>query len=282
MIETATREELERLLALFPARVLRDEWSNIEGTKDDICREVSQSLDKDAILEFVDRNFLCCKQHVYVFDAPELESRPEAIAGGGIRELYDDTEALYLSRLTHKVVLWDPVEEGKISFLWPVYIRLANEHLVVRFVTLEKNLQTHLRRQYSPRSRSVKEEDILADLASTHGLGISDLHKGVKALWESDFFDAFRVRFKKPHSTTTENMDEEMGIKQHSPQLYQLISDAELFRTHFKVIPRDGVKQCVATVITESSKGHLCFTSYSEAGDEDTGFVVDEIIRLSG
>ena len=217
-----------------------------------------------------------------VYEAPELESLPETIAGGGIQELGDEVEALYLSRLTHRVLLWDPVIEKEISFLWPVHVRLANGHLVVRFVTLEKNLQTYLGQRYSPQSRSVKEEEILDGLASTHGLAISDLHAGVKALWASDFFDAFRVRFKKSHSTTTEDMDEEMGIKQHNPQLYALISDAELFRTHFKVLPRDGVAQCVATVIAEPSKGHLRFTSYSEAGDEDTGFVVDEIIRLGG
>ena len=280
MIETATIEELERLLVLFPVRVLRDEWAHIEGTKDDLCREVTQSFDKGEIIEFVDKNFLRCKQHVYIYEAPELESLPETIAGGGIQELCDGVEALYLSRLTHRVLLWDDVIEKEISFLWPVHIRLANEHLVVRFITLEKNLQTYLGQRYSPRSRSVKEEDILDGLASTLGLAISDLHAGVKALWASDFFDAFRVRFKSPHSTTTEEMDEEMGIKQHNPQLYALIRDAELFRTHFKVMPRDGVAQCVGTVITEPSKGHLSFTSYSEAGDEDTGFVVDEIIRL--
>ena len=281
MIETATTEELERLLALFPVKALRREWRHIEGAKTDLCREVAQSSGMHAILEFVDRNFLFCKQHVYVYEAPELDSLPKTIAGGGIKELYDDAEALYLTRLRHQVILLDPVEETEISFLWPVNIRLASEHLVVRFVTLEKNLQTYLQRQYSLRSRSVKEEDILDGLASNHGLEISDLHAGVKALWESNFFDAFRVRFKKPHSTTTEEMDEEMGIKQHNPQLYRMISDAELFRTHFKVLPRDGVEPCVATIIAEPSKGHLRFTSYSEAGDENTGFVVDEIIRHS-
>ena len=281
MIETATTEELERLLALFPVRALRGEWEHIKGTKDDLCREVVQSFDTGAILKFVAKNFLRCKQHVYVYEAPELDSLPETIAGGGIREFYDDAEAIYLSRLTHQVLLWDPVEEAEISFLWPVHIRLANEYLVVRFVTLEKNLQAYLRRGYSPRSRSVKEEDILDGLTSTHGLEISDLHAGVKALWESGFFDAFRVRFKKPHSITTEDMDEEMGIKQHNPELYRMIRDAELFRTHFTIVPRDGVEQCVETVLAEPSKGHLRFTSYSEAGDEDTGFVVDEIIRLN-
>lgn len=281
MIDTATTEEIERLLALFPVKVLRDEWEHIRGTKDEFCREIARSYGTDVILQFVFRNFLRCKQHVYVFEAPGMNSLPETIPGGGIREYYDESQAIYLSRLTHHVFLWDPVEEAEISFLWPVHIRLKNGYLVVRFVTLEKNLRAYLGRQYSSRSRSVKEEDILANLSSTYGLEISDLHAGVKALWESEFFDAFRAQFKKPHSTTTENMDEEMGIRAHNPQLYQLIHDAELFRVYFRIAGRDGVDPCVASVLVEPSKGHLCFTSYSEIGDEDTGFVVDEIIRLN-
>ncbi len=247
MIETATTEELERLLALFPAKALRGEWIHIESAKKDLCREVAQSVDMDAILDFVDRNFFLCKQHVYVYDAPELDSLPETIAGGGSKELYDQAEALYLTRLTYHVILLDPVQEAEISFLWPVYLQLAaSGHLVVRFITLEKNLQMYLRRQYSLRSRSIKEEDILAGLASNHGLEISDLQAGVKALWDANFFDAFRVRFKKPHSTTTEEMDEEMGIREFNQSLYRMTRNAELFRTHFKVLPRDGVEPCVA------------------------------------
>ena len=141
MIETATTVELERLLVLFPVKALRGEWIHIEGAKKDLCREVAQSVDRHAILDFVDRNLFLCKQHVYVYDAPELDSLPETIAGGGSKELYDHAGALYLTRLTYHVILLDSLQEAEISFLWPVHLQLAaSDHLVVRFITLEKNL----------------------------------------------------------------------------------------------------------------------------------------------
>jgi len=45
--------------------------------------------------------------------------------------------------------------------------------------------------------------------------GRSDLHKGVKSLWEDEFMDSPRIKFKKPMSVASEAMDEELGIRQN-------------------------------------------------------------------
>ena len=269
---------------MFPLDVLKFEWPDMKGNKDDVCAEVAATPSTDAILQFVDRNFLRCRQHVYVLSAPDdLDGPPDTIHEGDLELIEKGVEALYLARLTHSVLLNNPLEQVDISFLWPIQIELQNAHLIVRFVKLQKDVGAYLDRNRiaSRGQKNVDEQKILDVLVREHGLTPLDIHKGVKALWENDFFDAYRVKFKKPHSTTTEIMDEERGIKHHNPQLYKVMRGAELFETVFEVRPRDGVEQCVPVLHIEPSKGRIAFDRYSKEGEEDTRFVVNEIIRFN-
>lgn len=91
MIETATPNELKHMLALFPAKALRDNWSPIKGSnKNELCHKIVegglQAGQRGEIVDFVDQNFHLCKQHVYVYEAPMLKSLPNTIEGGGIQE----------------------------------------------------------------------------------------------------------------------------------------------------------------------------------------------------
>ena len=188
-----------------------------------------------------------------------------------------------MARLTHRVLLENPLEQVDVSFLWPILAELQNAHLVVRFVKLQKDVGAYLDRDriVSRGRKNVDEQAILDALVSEHGLTPADIHKGVKTLWENDFFDAYRVKFKKPFSTTTEIMDDERGIKRYNQDLYALVRDADLFEMVFDVCPRDGIDRCVSVLHIEPSKGQIAFDRYSKEGDEDTRFVVNEIIRLN-
>ena len=282
MLDKSSKEELQRLLGLFPHDVLKLEWASTEGTKDGLCDEVAETATTKQILRFVDRNFLRCRQHVYVFSAPHLNSLPSIHEGD--QELTErGIRALYLVRLTHRVVLGDPLEEVDVSFLWPIQVELHEAHLIVRFIKLQKDVGSYLDRDriISRGRKNVDEQKILDVLASEHDLQPTDIHKGVKTLWDTDFFDAYRVKFKKPFSTTTEIMDEECGVKHYNPELYEIVRGAELFETVFEMLPRDDMGRCVSIVRIEPPKGRIAFDRHSKAGGKDTHFVVNEIIRLN-
>ena len=61
MIDKSSKEELQRLLDLFPRDALKLEWPSAEGKKDDMCTEAAATATTKEILEFVDRNFSKCK-----------------------------------------------------------------------------------------------------------------------------------------------------------------------------------------------------------------------------
>ena len=282
MLDKSSKKELQRMLDLFPYDVIKLEWSGKEGKKEDVCEKVAETATTKEILGFVDRNFLRCRQHVYVFCAPNLNSLPNIHKGD--QELTErEIRALYLVRLTHRVVLDDPLEEVEVSFLWPIQVQLHAAHLIVRFIKLQKDVGSYLDREriVSRGRKNVDEQQILDVLVNEHGLKPTDIHKGVKTLWDNDFFDAYRVKFKKPFSTTTEIMDDERGVKHNNPELYKIARDAELFEIVFEVLPRGDIERCVSIVRIEPPKGRIAFDRHSKAGEKDTHFVVNEIIRLN-
>ena len=284
MIETATKEELIRLLGLFPVEALHEAWPDIKGNKDTICSSVAEDRDFQSILRFVGEEFLRCRQHVYVYENLHRCQLPDDILEVERQVLGSEVEALYLVRLTHHVFLQNPLREEKVTFIWPIQISLENGYMIVRFVTLEKNLQAYLREAYSQGKRSITETEILEQLMTSNGLVAANLHAGIKNLWEANFFDAYRVEFKGPNSTTTEKMDKEVGIKQHHPELYEIVKDAELLSAVFKFPVEDGGHQHSSRIHVEPSKGKITFSRYSKKGDErngDSAFVVNEILRLN-
>lgn len=66
-----------------------------------------------------------------------------------------------------------------------------------------------------------------------------------------------------------------------APQLYAIVRDAELFETVFEVNTEGDIERCVSIVRVEPPKGRIAFDRYSKAGEEDTHFVVNEIIRFN-
>ena len=282
MLDQSSKRERQLLLDLFPHTALKLEWPGTKGKKDDMCAEIAETATSKEILKFIDQNLLRCKQNVYVLSAPNLNSLPRIYEGD--QELTaGEIRALYLVRLTHSVVLNDPLEEVDVSFLWPIQVELQNSHLTVRFIKLQKDVGAYLDRDriVGPGRKSVDEQKILERLVSVHDLKPTDIHKGVKTLWENDFFDAYRVKFKKQFSTTTETMDDERGVKHHNPELYKIARDAELFNTIFEVLPRGDIERCVTIVRIEPPIGRIAFDRYSKAGEQDTHFVVNEIIRFN-
>jgi len=279
LLESVTPQDLKRLLELFPVRLLRSRWPGIAGTKDEICQAASTSPNAAAeIFAFANDHLGCCRQHVYVFNKPDnFEQLPATLFGVGERVTAPERSSqLYLVRSGYEVVLRDPLEEQILHFLWPIRIDVWPTVLCARFVVLEKNLGSYFDRPFYVGRRLHDEDSLVEQLSSELGVAAVDLHAGVKALWAEDFMDSGRTKFKKANSTASEAMDEDLGIKQHNPELYQQVQELPLFNTLFETRPADGQEPMVFSV--DPARGYVAFPRYTEEVGE-TDAIINEILQ---
>lgn len=273
----ASAQDLKRLLELFPIAEIRKAWPDLKGTKEEICFGAVESKDYQRIAEFVDEFFSCCKQHVYVFNRPDqttglpgtLQDEPAALSLEG-------TRSLYILRTKYHVVLRDPLEEACVDFLWPMRLEITADkvNIVLRCVVLEKSMTPYFTRSYYVADRSIEEKGVVQEVES-FAPQRADLHKGVKQLWEDGFMDSSSAKVKKALSMASETMDEELGIKEHNPELYETIQGSTLLNALFAIADE---KKCGAGVFSvQPSNGYLAFPRYSEKGGTD--FVISEILR---
>jgi len=269
ILDKATPQDLKRLLQLFPIARLREAWPEIKGTKEELCHLVASSLKPTDIAQFVDDSLSLCKQHVFVFtrDDGRLALPASITDGEKVREVADD-HALYITRSVNQVVLKDPLEETTLEFLWPVRIEIRGPYLIVRFVVLEKNLGSYFERSYYIGNRGIDEGDVLEPLVESLTLVSADLHKGVKQLWADGFMDSCRTRYKTPVSLASEIMDEERGIRENKPELYELLSESQLYNTLFFIL--EGQGRSVEVMSVDPSRGFIAFLRYTDdLGDTD-------------
>jgi len=253
---------------------VRRAWPRLKGSKEELCQAVADRRNYEEITNFIDENFSCCKQHVFIYSHGEdLKNPPQTIPGGEQIRQTRAAYSLYLAESSFKVVLEDPFEIVTIDFLWPIRIDITKDHLLVRFVTLQKNLATYFDRSHIGSRRTVDERAILRSLTA-HAIEAEDLHKGVKKLWDDGFMDASRAKYKKPNSTAWEAMDQAKGIKAHNPALYRTLQSAVLHDMLFKVLGDCAV----AAVVANPSEGYLAFPRYTDKKG-DTDFVIREILR---
>lgn len=271
-------QNVKRLLELFPIGILREVW-NLKGSKEEVCQQVAEEQAADAIISFVDTHLSCCKQHVHVFGVgqngaalpPTLQGRNPSKAGA-------DAE-LFILHAEYSVVLKDPYEDATLDFLWPVRVEKTATHVVARFVVLEKNLGSYFERPYLLNSRSADEKDVVAELATALGVSSADLHAGVKKLWVENYMDSSRARYKRPKSMAFEAMDEERGIKEHDPELYERLLDSVLFASTFVINKEhERAKDLTVSVVSiDPSTGYIAFPRYADrVGDTDR--VIREIL----
>ena len=143
---------------------------------------------------------------------------------------------------------------------------------------MEKNLSSYFQHPIYGVKRELEEEHVLAHILQVHDCPRVDLHAGVKAAWDEDFMDATRVRYRKPNSTASEEMDQQLGIKAQNPALYQALESAILFKTFFKILPQQNLS--VHSVAFRPDEGFMQFPRYShQVGDTDV--VIRKILDLN-
>ncbi|MCI0723402.1 MAG: hypothetical protein L0338_31230 [Acidobacteria bacterium] len=277
ILKEAQLQDRKRLLELFPLAAIKERWPEVKGTKEEVCFSVAGQASEAEIIEFVLNNLPRCKQHVYILNRPhELNALPEAVIGGE-RVHFAENNALYIIWTSYSVVLKDPLEETELGFFWPVHVQFTPNHVIVRFVALEKNVSSYFERQCYVVRRSIEEKTILGDLGFSN-LERTDIHGGIKALWDNGFMDSPRTTYKKPMSLASEAMDEARGIREHNPELYELLADSVLLNTLFMIPEGQGCG--VSAFSADCVNGYLAFPRYSER-DRGTDFVIGEILRLN-
>lgn len=255
---------------------IKETWPEIKGTKEEICFAAAQAATPAQVVTFINANLGRCKQHVYIFNRPANAALPQGIVGGERVDINAAADqALYVVRTKYTVVLKDPLEELELDFLWPIQMQLKADHLVVRFVALEKDVKSYFPNRQCYVVRKSIEEDTVLKGSGFSNLPRTDIHKGIKTLWDNGFMDSFRAKYKKPMSLASEAMDEELGIREHNPELYDVLLDSVLLNTSF-IIP-EGQECGVSAFSADCTGGYLAFPRYSEGG-KDTNFVINEIL----
>ena len=281
VLSSASILEIERLLSLFPFDRLKEKWPNVKGKKHDRSSAIAAQRNRQTIIEFLDENLSCCKQHVFVFSTPKpLPHLPNLNIAGAEKLLkVAGQRELYLVKIRFDVVLRDPLEEASIEFLWPFRVEVMRDHLIIRFVVLEKNLSSYFGgRPSSTIRRTVDEDSILKEVKGLFNgeLQPTDIHKGIKTLWKNDFMDGTRTRYRKQRSTATEIMDETKHIKRDDPELYLVLLKSHLSNTLFQRTP---TTQCeVPAFWIEAANGEIDFSRYTDKRGH-TDFIIDEILR---
>src|SRR5688572_12625641 len=106
VLQASSVQDLKRLLELFPVADLRQVWTDITGTKSEVCQAVAEQRNHDQIANFVDQHVSCCKQHVYVFERENAgQLTLPTTVGGGEQVLAAGDHGLYLVRSVTRVVL---------------------------------------------------------------------------------------------------------------------------------------------------------------------------------
>lgn len=273
--DTASVQDHKRLLELFPIVNLRGYWPRLKGTKEELCQQASEAKDLARVGQFLNENFSNCKQHVYIFERPEGQQLPASLSAESSAHTIRGVSSLFVLRTTYSVVLRDPLEEASIDFLWPIRVELSPDglYLVLRFVILEKTVSSYFDRPCYVPDRTIEERMILKEVEGW-GNPRADLHKGIKELWKNEFMDSPSAKQKKAFSMATEVMDEELGIREHNPALFEQLQENPLLSVLFLISDRT----CGTDVFSaKPSEGYLAFPRYSEKGGTD--FVISEILR---
>jgi hypothetical protein len=275
-LEAASVEDIQRLLELFPASSLKQDWDYLKGRKEELCAAIAKEGDHKKIRSFVISNFARCKQHSYIFGPRDDDQPGPEMNFPDADGLGQDSEGrlVYLGIAKYTVLLNDPFSKEELELLWPMRIEYRDKATIVSFVVLERDVTFLFDRQTINVRRHDEEKDVILGVESL-GYEAIDLNKGIKALWAGDSMDAFKTRFKKARSTTTESMDKERGIKETEPQLYEQMRKLPMFETMFRI--DNGEKHSVRVFQINPTGGVIRMTRYTEgAGDSDE--LINEIL----
>lgn len=277
LLTSASVEKLRRLLAFFPAPKLKAEWPGTVGEKKSAaCEIIAGTQDYDRIRLFLMANFAHCRQHVLLLERPEGELDPlVAYPSPELLGTMSGGARFYLAAVNYSVYLLDPMEEVTVQLLWPIKVEERDKTLIIRSLVLERDPEIFSGRPVLKSVRQLDEKKIAVDL---NGLGFKalDINKGVKKMWEGKYFDAPRVKYKKSNLTTTVDMDDDKGLRENAPDVFDDLKSKPLLNTDFK--PEKKMESTVARFQINATSGKLGFTNYTD-DPGDTDAVIEAILE---
>lgn len=280
MLSDVDPPTLRRLLALYPVSALKEKWSE-HKRKDKLLDWVVANAPRKEIEGFLDDYFSCCKQHIYsythqqnihelpAFRIPEATKNIDVISS-------ESRNLLYLGKMEYHLIFTNPLREDKIVFLWPIRLEFTKDRLLLRFVTMEKDASSYFNEPSKTIGRRPTEPELVARLVSVLGLTTYDLNKGIKHLWDADWFDGTLTKFQKSKSTSTEHMKPGFGVKKDYPTLYEEQKKAPLGPGVFRM--SEDREYGFDRFTADPTGGTITFPTYTDK-QGDTDRFVAEIIR---
>jgi hypothetical protein len=272
LLQSASVDQLRRLLEFFPAPKLKAEWVGLKGLKkSDVCEAIAKTKDHARITSFVKENFAHCRKHVLILSRDNKESDPlAALPPSELLGTMPGGITFHISSVPYSVYLLDPIEKTTVDVLWPIKIEQRDDITLVHTFVLERDPANYSGRPLLKATREFDEKKLASDLAKL-GLPGLDLNKGVKTLWDSKAVDAPKVKFKSAQSTNTVDMDDGKGLRDTDPEAYKQVVSKPLLNTNFrpKEDPEDPEKNLNIFQVN-ATFGRLGFTSYTDdPGDTD-------------
>lgn len=235
-----------RLIGLFPTKVVK-EYFSLDP------QEVVNNKNSDTIKTFAFNNINNTKQHIYFLQLNKKFNHKSFDPNGFPLEIYKNDIANGLLICFHvvgfKVKILNDAENSVtnevIKFIQPILVTFQEKTIIVQMTILEKKLEHYVggSKIIDP-IRSISEDEIItqitAFLSGQYEIGICDLNKGIKYLWDKDFIDSKHVKWKKNKSTAIETMDEEYTVKEQYIDLYNEMIKSPLNKTVFKYLKDDS------------------------------------------
>jgi len=264
--------DVTRLLELFPLAALKQQWSQFTGTKQELAERIAKNIGRNEITNFVMKNLGRCRQHVHVLAGNgKLKQLAGALPDAEMMLSIGAKSILYFATARYVIHLNDPYEKTELELIWPIRVREEDGAIIANVVTFERNPAQYFDRSVLKVERAVDEKLVTSRMEEL-GFDPLDLHKGIKKLWHSGFMDASRVTFKRPRSTSSERMDDEVGIRENDPELYGTLRKSQLFNTFFRIDKK--AKIAVEHFIADPTMGRLIFSKYTDADGD-----VDDVVR---
>lgn len=265
-------EIYKRLIKAFSVNSLKQIF-NLNGYKerqDDLIDIVIRGNSMQIIENLIFENFSLLKQHVYVYNflgvLPQdyLLSHPALKSTLRINKNHDIYNFLFPTTFDFFTKTSRSVES--IDFLVPVQIHRKGTKLIVQINILERDMSSIIKEKVLSVNRDNNDESILNSFEqATISRGVRllkcDLNKGIKQLWADDEVDAFKVKFKKAKSTSTEVMDQDKLLKRDMPVVYAELIKTPLIQNTFKVLKQKKMMEYFAV---DPTKGVFYFSIYPQ------------------
>lgn len=241
----------KRLLNLFPSKVVKEHFRKDDKEKDSI-EEIADKNSETNINSFAFNNLQYTKQHIYIYTLGKKFSNKkfdrQEFPLEIINERLDGNDFIFTCKGTVGFNVFVFVEGGNpikntMQFYQPITIHISDNHLIVKFTMLEKNINSYFEnKKVILDTKSNDEEEILNQILqffTDHDIAICDINKGIKHLWDKDVIDSKFAKWKKNRSTTTEAMDEGHTLKNEYPEQYKSLMKSPLNKNIFKYLHAD-------------------------------------------